>query len=267
MMNKIHDPDKENVYIVIPARYQSSRFPGKPLAQIAGISMLERVWRIAQKSDYAKNLFIATDDIRIKEHAAQFNANVIMTSPDCRNGTERVYAAIKNLVSENDIIVSLQGDAVLTPPWVIDALISSLKNDPDVGIATPAQEIKDKAIVSFLQQKKITPSTGTTVVFDLNQRALYFSKQIIPYAHGVPKILYRHIGLYAYRFHTLETIQSLAPSPLEEIEKLEQLRALENNIPIKVTLVNYRGHTHASVDSPEDIPHVEILISQEGELI
>lgn len=258
---------KQKIYIVIPARYQSTRFPGKPLVKIAGHSMLERVWRIAKCSQYADNLIIATDDERIQQHALSFQANVMMTPESCRNGTERVYAAVKEFAVGEDIVLSLQGDAVLTPPWVIDNLIESLHNDPSYAIATPAQALTDKAIDIFLEHKQTSPSTGTTVAFDINHKALYFSKQVIPYAHGKPSLLHRHIGLYAYRYHALEKLQSLPPSPLEKIEKLEQLRALENNMSIKISVVDYKGRTHASVDTPEDITLVEKLIREEGELV
>lgn len=256
-----------NIYIVIPARYQSSRFPGKPLAAISGISMLERVWRIASKSKYPQNLWVATDDERIRQHALSFGANTIMTPESCRNGTERVYAAVKEFAAPNDIALSLQGDAVLTPPWVIDQLIDALLDNQHCAIATPAQALTEQSIVDFLAHKKVSPSSGTTVTFDLKQNALYFSKQVIPYSRNIPKILYRHIGLYAYRFHALEKLQALAPTPLEQTESLEQLRALENNIPIHVAIVDYQGRTHASVDTPEDLVMVEQLIEKEGELI
>lgn len=259
--------NKTSTYVVIPARYQSSRFPGKPLAPILGVSMLERVWRIATHTQFSHNVWIATDDERIRNHALSFDANVIMTPETCRNGTERVYEAVKESARPDSIVVSLQGDAVLTPPWVIDALIKALETDPSVGIATPAQAVTGDSIAKFLEQKKISPSTGTTVTFDLQHRALYFSKQVIPYSHSAHQILHRHIGMYAYRFDALEKLQALPPSPLEEIEKLEQLRALENNIPIKIAVVDYKGRTHASVDSPKDVPWVEQLISEEGELV
>lgn len=258
-----------NVTIVIPARFQSSRFPGKPLVEILGISMLERVWRIATYSRASNNVIIATDDIRIEQHARKFGAQVIMTSKDCRNGTERVYEAVKDTAAQDDIILSLQGDAVLTPPWVIDHIIDSLQTEKSsaIGIATPAQALEGHILEAFLKQKNISPSSGTTVTFDLNHKALYFSKQVIPYSHSQHKLLYRHIGLYAYRFHTLQHCQALAPTPLEKIEKLEQLRALENNIPIKIAVVDYKGRTHASIDTPQDVEWVKQLIQQEGELV
>ncbi len=256
-----------NIYIVIPARYQSTRLPGKPLIDIAGKSLLERVWNLAAASKLANKVIVATDDDRIREHALSFGAKVAMTPESCRNGTERVYATTQDFAQSDDIVLSLQGDAVLTPPWIIDDLIQSLIDNPESGIATPAQEMTGIAIDNFLAHKIKSPSSGTCVVFDKNYRALYFSKQVIPYAHGKPKLLYRHIGLYAYRFEALNQLQALPPTPLEQTEKLEQLRALENNIAIQVVPVDYQGRTHGSIDTPEDVKWVEDIIKQEGELV
>jgi len=256
-----------NIYVVIPARYQSTRLPGKPLIDIAGKSLLRRVWDLAAASRLATEIIIATDDDRIRDHARTFNAKVAMTPKSCRNGTERVYTTTQDFAQTNDIVLSLQGDAVLTPPWIIDDLIQSLINHPESGIATPAQEITGNAIDAFLAHKLKSPSSGTCVVFDKNYRALYFSKQVIPYAHGKPSLLYRHIGLYAYKFEALSQLQSFPPSPLETTEKLEQLRALENDIAIQIVPVDYQGRTHGSIDTPEDIKWVEDIIKREGELI
>ncbi len=258
---------KPSAYIVIPARYQSSRFPGKPLTTISGKTLLERVWCLATASKLATQVIVATDDNRIFAHAKSFGAEVLMTPESCRNGTERVYATTCDFAQSDDIVLSLQGDAVLTPPWIIDNLIQSLIDNPKSGIATPAQKMTGQAIEDFLAHKTVSPSSGTCVVFDKNYQALYFSKQVIPYAHGTPTLLYRHIGLYAYKFAALEQLQALPPSPLEQTEKLEQLRALENNIAIQVVPVDYQGRTHGSIDTPEDVAFVENIIKREGELV
>lgn len=255
------------IYIVIPARFQSTRFPGKPLASIAKHTMLKRVWQIAMATNSESKVIIATDNQKIFEHAQSFGANVVMTPESCRNGTERVFAATQSYAEEDDIILSLQGDAVLTPPWVIDSLIDALLTCPDADIATPAQELVGDQVEQFLAHKKVSPSSGTCVTFDKNFNALYFSKQVIPFAHGKLSKIYRHIGLYAYRNSALQAFIQLPPSPLEKVEKLEQLRALENGKTIKVVPVDYRGRTHASVDTPEDLAHVEAIIQREGELV
>lgn len=255
--------------IIIPARYDSSRFPGKPLALIRGITMIERVWRIAQACQHADAVYIATDSDIIAAHAQSFGAQVIMTDPACYTGTDRVAEAATQLADENTIVVSLQGDAVLTPPWVVDALISAMKENPNIGMTTPAVSLKGASLTAFLAHKKVSPSSGTTVVFAKDGKALYFSKQPIPFIREVTPeaTLFRHIGLYAYRFTVLQQLQHLAPTPLEKLEKLEQLRALENEIPIHVVVVDYQGRSHGSVDTQHDVAVIEKIILEEGELI
>lgn len=259
-----------NTTIIIPARYESSRFPGKPLALINGLSMIERVWRIAKKCKHADDVFVATDSDIIFDHVTKFGAKAIMTSEDCRTGTDRVAQAAAYLKNDNAIIISLQGDAVLTPPWIIDAVISAMKQDSSVKLATPAVKLTGNALQTFLDHKRLSPSSGTTTVFDQNGNALYFSKQPIPFDYnaGTEKAyLYRHIGLYGYQLATLKKLQALPQSPLEKQEKLEQLRALENGIPIKIVCVDYQGRSHGSVDTPHDVKFVEDIIHAEGELI
>ncbi len=256
--------------IIIPARYESTRFPGKPLAQINGISMIQRVWQIAKNCQHADNVVIATDSEIIRSHVNEFGAQAIMTDESCRTGTDRVAEAASHLQDDNAIIVSLQGDAVLTPPWIIDEVIHTMKQNPDVCLATPVVKLMGKTLQDFLEHKKISESSGTTAVFDLNFNALYFSKRPIPFdyqAHTENAYLYRHIGLYGYRLKTLKKLQSLPQSPLEKQEKLEQLRALENGIPIRVVCVDYQGRSHGSVDTPHDVHVVEKIIANEGELV
>ncbi|MES2272671.1 MAG: excinuclease ABC subunit UvrC [Chlamydiota bacterium] len=254
--------------IVIPARMASTRFPNKPKALIAGRTMIERVWRIARKVPRA-DVFIATDDEGLKKFAEGFGANVLMTSPDCLTGTDRVAEAAK-LLTQHQIFFSFQGDAVLTPPWVIEEVLKAMRADPSIQMATPAIRLTGRALADFVLSKKGGSSSGTTVVFNKNNDALYFSKALIPYiceeTHPDRQI-YRHIGLYAYRLDTLQKLGSLPEGPLEKSEKLEQLRALENGIPIRVVSVDYRGRTHGSVDKPEDVLFVESVIAREGELL
>ncbi|MBS0287910.1 MAG: 3-deoxy-manno-octulosonate cytidylyltransferase [Proteobacteria bacterium] len=256
--------------IIIPARYESSRFPGKPLAMINGLTMIERVWRIANNCKHADAVYIATDSEIIAEHVKLFGAKVIMTDESCRTGTDRVAQATEDFTDENAIVVSLQGDAVLTPPWIIDEVIHAMKQHDTVCLATPAVKLKGQALQDFLAHKKISPSSGTTVVFDKERNALYFSKQPIPFdynANSPEAYLYRHIGLYAYRVNTLRQLQALEQSPLEKQEKLEQLRALENGIPIRIVCVDYQGRSHGSVDTPQDVKVIEKIIAAEGELV
>lgn len=255
--------------IVIPARMASTRFPNKPLVMIAGKTMIERVWRIGKASGNAHEVVIATDDHRLRQFAMGFGAKVIMTSPDCLTGTDRVAEASRHF-DKHTIFFSLQGDAVLTPPWVVDKVLLAMLSDPTVQMATPAVRLKGEALIHFIANKKGGSSSGTTVTFNQRGDALYFSKTLIPYDHNEmnrERLMYRHIGLYAYRAHTLQHLSQLPEGIFEKSEKLEQLRALENGIPIRVVEVDYKGRTHGSIDRLEDVTLVESIIAKEGELL
>jgi 3-deoxy-manno-octulosonate cytidylyltransferase (CMP-KDO synthetase) len=259
--------------IVIPARYGSTRFPGKPLAMIQGLSLLSRTWQIAKAVRGVDDVYVATDDERIADHAIGFGGKVQMTSPACANGTERILQALHLLRLKPAIVINLQGDALLTPPKAIEALVNALKNDKSLGFATLSTRLQRRQYEELLQQKSNGKPGGTLVTVDRQGKALYFSKSIIPYVRnaddydndGLP--VYRHIGLYGYRYDVLEYLVSLEPTPLELAEGLEQLRALENGIAIKVVEVDYHGRTHWSVDSPEDAKTAEQIILREGEIL
>ncbi|MBP9674095.1 MAG: 3-deoxy-manno-octulosonate cytidylyltransferase [Bacteriovoracaceae bacterium] len=261
--------------IIIPARYESSRFPGKPLVSILGKTMLERVWRIAQKAienDTQKKIYIATEDERIVKAAENFKAMAILTSSQCQNGTERVYEVVKNLKLQPDIIINLQGDAVLTPPHFITELISAMEKNPTWEMATLGTAFNSEKWQAYVQRKKEGNNTGTLVLCDQKGKALYFSKGIIPHIREnktgenfVPPVM-KHIGIYAYRFSMLKKYLELSPTPLEQVEKLEQLRVLEHGYPIHVVKVDDGGRTLWSVDNPQDIQIVEDLLKKEGEL-
>jgi 3-deoxy-manno-octulosonate cytidylyltransferase (CMP-KDO synthetase) len=256
--------------IIIPARFGSTRFPGKPLALIHGKSLLHRVWSIAKAVTNIQEVYITTDDARIEQHAIKFGAQVIITPSSCENGTVRVHEAAKSLNPLPDIIINLQGDAVLTPPWVIQALLEAITQNQNIGLATLATKISIQNYHEMRIAKNGGVVGGTMVVFDKNHNALYFSKSMIPFLRNISNDnlpLYRHIGLYGYRHYSLEKYIELQPTPLEQLEGLEQLRALENGTPIHVVEVDYRGRTHCAIDSPEDVKIVENIISKEGELI
>lgn len=255
--------------IVIPARYHSSRFPGKPLKTIKGYSLLYRVWRIAKSVKQIDEVYIATDHADIQSHAITFGAKVIMTEA-CENGTARVFDAVSKLDKKPDIIFNLQGDAVLTPPWIIQSLIDTMLSNPNIVMTTPAIQITRDQYVSMYANKLKGQVGGTMVVCDKDNNALYFSKSMIPYLRDTVMEnppLYRHIGLYAYRYATLKKYAALPSTPLETLEGLEQLRLLENDVAIRVVMVDYKGRTHASVDSPDDVKCVELIIEKEGELV
>lgn len=258
-----------NAFIIIPARMASTRFPNKPLAMINGKTMIERVWRIGMAVKSAKEVVIATDDLNLKQFAEDFGAKVLMTSAKCLTGTDRVAEAAK-LIANKGIFFSLQGDAVLTPPWIIENVLESMLKDESIQIATPAVHLRGQSLLDFVKSKKSGSSSGTTVTFNKKGDALYFSKALIPFNRdefSLNRPIYRHIGLYAYRFDTLQLLSQLPEGLFEKSEKLEQLRALENMIPIRVVLVDYKGRTHGSVDNPEDVHTIESIISKEGELL
>jgi 3-deoxy-manno-octulosonate cytidylyltransferase (CMP-KDO synthetase) len=257
----------EKTIIVIPARYGSTRLPAKPLIQIAGCSLLERVWRITQSLQRISGIYVATDHAEVAASAQAFGAQVLMTSTHCRNGSERAAQVADQLqLPDRALLINLQGDAPLTPPWVVQAMVDEMQScDADIG--TPAIRLVGADLQRFLEEKKLTPASGTTVVMNQNQEALYFSKAVLPFARTEQTEVYRHIGLYAYRAKALRQLLKWPESPLEKTEKLEQLRALENGMRIKVTVVDYRGRSHACVDAPEDIARVEAIIQREGELV
>lgn len=257
-----------SVAIIIPARYRSERLKGKPMIEIAGASLLERVWRIAKACKGASRVIIATEDERVVAHAATFGAEAVITSDRCSNGTERVAEALDAAGITEDAVINFQGDAVLTPPWILEGMIDEFSSSSSFDIVTPAVHLTDEALAEFKAHKLAAPSSGTTVTFDLQRNALYFSKQIIPYVRkaGFSNI-YRHIGMYGYSCESLRRYVALPPSPLELTEGLEQLRALQNGMKVRVVLVDYRGRSHGSVDTPEDIAFVEQLIAREGELV
>lgn len=255
--------------IVIPARLGSTRFPAKPMALICGKSLLERVWRLARAVDGVDDVLVATDDTSIARHAESFGATAVMTPVHCANGSERVFAAVADRLPRADIVVNLQGDAALTPPWIIQAVVAEMRANPDVSIATPATQLDSVRYAALLTAKAAGQSSGTTVVFNRQRDALYFSKLVLPHQRDrsaeTPPV-FHHIGLYAYRYAALERYVGLAPTPLERAEQLEQLRALEHGMPIRVVPVDYRGRSHWSVDTPADVGIVEEIIRREGEL-
>lgn len=248
----------QKVAVVIPARYASTRFPGKPLIDIAGSTMIERVFKQAKKSELATDVLVATDDQRIFEHVKSFGGNVIMTSSDHLTGTDRL-AEVAEKHADFDIVVNVQGDEPLIDPATIDAAIAPLLEDKTLDMSTIAAPIKEKT--------EILSNTVVKVVFDTKGKALYFSRLPIPYYResddSVEQKHFAHIGLYVYRRHVLLKIASLAPTALEQAEALEQLRALENAIVIKVVQVEKRS---PAVDRPEDIKQVLEALAASSEI-
>jgi 3-deoxy-manno-octulosonate cytidylyltransferase (CMP-KDO synthetase) len=244
--------------IVIPARYASTRLPGKPLIDIGGKPLLQRVYDGACRSKLSDGILIATDDERIKKAALAFGAEVIMTDPALPSGTDRVFAAIQD--KEADLVVNLQGDEPFIEPSIIDQLFSALA-EGDVAMATLCCPITDES-------EYRNPNT-VKVVLNNSGFALYFSRSPIPYVNNSKfkiqnsKFVYKHIGIYGFTRSFLEQFVALPKSPLEETESLEQLRVLENGHRIKVLATDYHGF---GIDTPDDLERArKLLRSSEAE--
>ncbi|SDW46876.1 3-deoxy-manno-octulosonate cytidylyltransferase (CMP-KDO synthetase) [Albimonas donghaensis] len=259
--------------IVIPARYKSSRFPGKPLQALRGAdgvskSLIQRAWEAGMAAQGFAEVVVATDDARIAEAAEGFGARVVMTPESCRNGTERCAAALPMLESDPEVIVNLQGDAPLTPPWFLEALRDAMA-DQSFDVATPVLRCDAEAHAAFLEDRAAGRVGGTTAVFDRSGRALYFSKEVIPYtgrtfaaAETCP--VFHHVGVYAYRPGALAAYAGWPEGGLETWEGLEQLRFLENGVALKCVEVEARGRVFWEVNNPQDVARVESAMERAG---
>ena len=259
------------VSVVVPARWRSSRFPGKPLAPLRGATgeakpLIRRAWEAARAVEGVGEVVIATDDARIAAAAAGFGARVAMTPEDCRNGTERCAAALSALDAP-DVVVNLQGDAPLTPPWFVEALVAAMAN-PAAEVATPVLRCDAEAHAAFLEDRRAGRVGGTTAVFDHAGRALYFSKEVIPFAPppapGRPSPVFHHVGVYAYRPAALDAYAGWPEGRLEALEGLEQLRFLERGRAVACVEVEARGRAFWEVNNPEDVPRVEAALAAAG---
>lgn len=264
--------------IIIPARYGSTRFPGKPLAKIAGASMLSRVVRIARaaiQDSSGIDIVVATDDARISAHCEELGVQSVMTPVDCETGTDRALFAIQALNQTPDFIINLQGDVPLMPPEFIKALLDELARDPSISMITPVTQLSWDALDTLRHNKKTTPFSGTCAILDQYNNAVWFSKNIIPairkeetlrtQSHLSP--VFRHIGLYGYSRELLEQYVTWPPSHYEQLEGLEQLRALQQGYSIRCVKVSSIRPTLSGVDSPEDIKRAEALIAEHGEML
>ena len=243
-----------NVLAVIPARFNSTRFPGKVLAPLLGKPLVLHTYERTTAAKLVQKTLIATDDLRVQKAAQEHGADVVMTSPEHSSGTDRIAEVAAN--SDADIIVNVQGDEPLIDPAIIDATIQALLDAPDVPMATARRKITD------LQD--IADPNVVKVVCDRNGRALYFSRCPIPAIRDAGPFdtgnHWQHIGLYAYRRDFLLQYAKMEATPLEKLEKLEQLRVLENGYPITVIDTKY---TSIGVDTPEDLERVrETLTTQ-----
>ncbi|WOI58370.1 manno-octulosonate cytidylyltransferase [Palleronia sp. LCG004] len=257
--------------ILIPARYASTRYPGKPLAEIelpdgTRRSLIRLSWDAAQAVEGVSDVHVVTDDERIAEHVRGFGGDVIMTSETARNGTERCAEALTAGGIEADLIVNLQGDALLTPPWFIEDLMAAMERDAEAQVATPVLRCDRTSYDHFREDRAAGRVGGTTAVMDAKGHALYFSKEVIPYIDPGklpdPIPVFHHVGVYAYRPGTLAAYTGWAPGTLETLEGLEQLRFLENGTAVACVEVEGRGRVFWELNNPEDRPRIEAALRE-----
>ena len=236
---------------IIPARFRSTRFPGKPLYLVADKPLLRHVWERCQRAKKLDSVIIATDDLRIANAAFDWGAEVALTSSRHQSGTDRIAEVVRK-AKQFAFIINVQGDEPLVDPRLIDRLVEKLRSDRKIDIVTAAHSFEDAAEASSPHQVK--------VVLDLKGRALYFSRTAIPYPHNVSQIKYlRHQGIYGFRRETLLQFVKWKPTLLERAESLEQLRALENGVSVHVLVTNDGS---PGVDTPEDAIALERKVAR-----
>jgi 3-deoxy-manno-octulosonate cytidylyltransferase (CMP-KDO synthetase) len=262
-----------NSVILIPARYQSTRYPGKPLVELRGASgaakpLIQRSVEAARRVTGASGVFVVTDDERIADACTAFRVGVIMTSPECRNGTERCAEALAQL-HDADVIINFQGDALLTPAGFVEALIGRMHDDSEALVATPALRLRRDEVRALLAEEEAGRVGGTSVVTDNNGYALYFSKRLIPHlpaaaldAEMSPVRL--HVGVYAYRPQALQRYVATPVSELETLEGLEQLRFLVAGVPVAVVEVETPPFALRELNNPEDVAPIEQALIEAG---
>ncbi len=257
--------------VLIPARFASSRYPGKPLAELSlpdgtRKSLIRLTWEAAHRVTGEPEIHVCTDDARIRDHAEGFGASVIMTPETCRNGTERCAAAVDAAGIGADVIVNLQGDAPLTPPWFVEALIAAMAGGT-TAVATPVLRCDLVTYGHFVADRKAGRVGGTTAVFDRTGRALYFSKEVIPWLDpetlgtSAPPV-FHHVGVYAYTQAALAAYGGLPEGDLERLEGLEQLRFLENGWLVACVPVEGRGRVFWELNNPADVARIEAVLRE-----
>ena len=259
--------------VIIPARYESTRFPGKPLAELRGARglakpLIQRSWEAAVASCDAKNVWVATDDDRIAEVVRGFGGQVVMTSRQCRNGTERCAEAAGQIPDCPDFIVNFQGDAPLTPSSLVGQLVALLADEPSAAMATPALRCSNFTYGHLEADSAAGRVGGTTVVFNRRSEALYFSKRLLPYippdTPSPADQVHLHLGLYAYRRSDLLHYAESPPSALELLEGLEQLRFLDQGQVVKVLPLDPLGWDCIELNNPSDVAPIEAMLRQRG---
>ncbi|HWI85379.1 MAG TPA: manno-octulosonate cytidylyltransferase [Sphingomonas sp.] len=259
--------------IVIPARYASTRYPGKPLVPLRGAGgaskpLIQRSWEAAIAVPGIAQILIATDDDRIAAVGRSFGADVAMTSSEARNGTERCAAALDAL-GDVDIVINLQGDAPLTPPRFVTALLTAMAADRSIDVATPGVRATPEIHRRLLADQQAGRVGGTTVAIGVNGDSLYFSKSVIPHVAssqvGDPALpIFLHIGVYAYRRAALQAYAGLPPTKLEMLEGLEQLRFVEHGRQVRVVEVDSPGYDIWELNNPQDVAPIEAALAARG---
>jgi len=260
--------------ILIPARFASTRYPGKPLVDLKGAAgiakpLIQRSYEAATRVPGIAAVHVVTDDDRIAAAVRGFGGSAMMTSEHCRNGTERCAEALDQLNSDVDVVVNFQGDALLTPPGFVTALVGQLDISPDSMVATPAMRQRSDEVRRLQAEEAAGRVGGTSVVVDNEGRALYFSKKLIPYLtdnsldHELSPVRL-HIGVYAYRRAALATYVTTPPTELEMLEGLEQLRFLVAGVPIDVVEVATPSFTLRELNNPEDVSPIEDALAMAG---
>lgn len=262
-----------NSVILIPARYQSSRYPGKPLVELKGAGgtskpLIQRSVEAARRVKGVSGVFVTTDDERIADACAKFKVGVIMTSPECSNGTERCAEAAK-VLHDADLVINFQGDALLTPPVFVEALIDRMTVDRAALVATPAMPLRSGEVRLLQVEESEGRVGGTSVVIDGAGHALYFSKRLIPHLpnHALDQEMSPvrlHVGVYAYRREALEQYMKTPPSQLEALEGLEQLRFLVAGVPIAVVDVETPPYSLRELNNPADVAPIEQALAEAG---
>lgn len=256
----------QDAVIIIPARYGSTRFEGKPLVHLRGRPMLSHVLDTARRAAPNVPVLVATDDDRIVAQAQRDGAQAIMTPVDLPSGTDRVLYALRSLPTAPDIVLNLQGDAPLMPSHAIAGVLSALQDDPSVQVATPYKRLNWGELDKLRESKKTTPFSGTTITIAGNGNAFWFSKNILPAVRKEKRDdplspICQHLGLYGYRRAALEKYVTLPEGYYEKLEGLEQLRWLENGIPVRCVELSSDTRIHGGIDTPEDLQRVESDLS------
>ncbi|MCB1531666.1 MAG: 3-deoxy-manno-octulosonate cytidylyltransferase [Alphaproteobacteria bacterium] len=268
-----------SIAIIIPARYASTRFPGKPLAKIGGKTMLERVVHLARYAsiDFPNiGVCVATDHPQIQKHCKQIDVPSVLTDPRCATGSDRALASLKGIKDKPDFILNLQGDAPFTEPMAVKRIIEAFLENPKHEVITPIHRLSWSDLDRLRENKKTTPFSGTTAIVDETGRALWFSKNILPAIRNEKELreqgqfspVNQHIGLYGYRTDILEKFCHSKPSRYETLEGLEQLRLLENGIKVQTVEIELLpGRIQSGIDTAEDVERAEANIRRFGDPI